>query len=259
MAKRVRWAAAALLALPLAINGCASRRVQTPVAVAPVAPARPLPPAGVFGTVALPPLGADGEFVTINRGIDAESTIWHVRAALNVAALGCRGAGSESLASGYNALLRAQRTVFARADAAVRSRYRAEQGSGWQSAHDAYMTRLYNYFAQPIGQAGFCAAAITVMAEAAAAQPSRFPAFALTALPRLDAPFTDGYRAYAEYRRDLAAWELAYGPNASPAARLAAATPRLRYAPVVTLLDWRAEGPVRSADRESRARRASAI
>lgn len=303
MARSTRNAAVTLLAGMIALTGCATRRPEPPAIVAAPVPPRPAPPAGIYGEIAVPPLAADGAYLTINHGIDANAIIWHVRAALNVAALGCRGPGSEGLTSGYNALLRQQRTTFAASDAAIRARFRSEGARDWQTRHDVYMTRLYNYFAQPGGQTGFCAAAAAIITQAATVAPDAFGGFAAGALPRLDAPFTTAYSAYGAYRRDLAAWESRYGTGAPAETRVAtithpsapipmaapipaqiavadpvrpvqatqaqaqakvqipapaASAPKLSYAPVGPMLDWRATGSTRSAERAAWTRLATA-
>jgi len=131
---------------------------------------------------------------------------WHVRAALNVAALGCRDAYEGQTVALYNAMLHQQRDVLAQADNAVRAEYHARFGAGWQDQHDNEMTRVYNFFAQPPAQVAFCAVARNVLAEAATVDSTQFLVFAADALPRLEAPFTDFYRAYDSYRGALADW-----------------------------------------------------
>jgi len=168
--------------------------------------APPRAPAGAAPNQAIPPLGPDGRYVTPNQGIGAEETSWHVRAALNVAALGCRDASERATVAAYNRLIARNSMVLAAAASGVKARYRARFGAGWEPMHDRDMTRLYNFFAQPPAQQRFCAVARDVLAEAQAVRPADFAAFAATALPRLEAPFTDFYRDYDAYRTAYAAW-----------------------------------------------------
>jgi hypothetical protein len=177
----------------------------------------------------------DGHFTTINSGASAQEALWHVRAALNVAALSCaRRPGGATTVARYNALLTQRKAVFATAYAAERARF-------GQAALDVHMTRLYNFFAQPPAQAAFCAAAAGVADRAVAVSPAGLPQFAPGALDTLEAPILDYYRAYAAYRVALAAWE------AHPRAQRAEAAPpppaakaeKLAVAAAPTGASWR--------------------
>jgi len=168
----------------------------------------PAPPPGASANQMIPLRDSDGNYQTPNRHLIPEETAWHVRAALNVAALGCRDVYEAQTVALYNAMLRQQRDVLARADSAVRADYHERYGAGWQDRHDDAMTRLYNFFAQPPAQTAFCDVAHAVLAESATVDPEDFLAFAADALPRLEAPFTDFYRAYDAYRAALADWRM---------------------------------------------------
>jgi hypothetical protein len=238
----------AALVTALLLASCTHRKpvaVETPPAAVPV----PRPElAANLAAVVPPPRTADGRYQTINFGIDPVQTEWHVRAALNVAAIGCRGAADGALVTAYNALLAGQKAELAKANTAVEAKFRAA-GGDWQSAHDAYMTRLYNFFSQPAGKAAFCAAADQI-APQAAAPAGGFQAFAAQALPQLEAPFLDAYRQVDAYKVALAQWQ------AGQTTRLAAATPvttsaapRLGYADMRVLLAWQPAEGVRVAAR----------
>jgi hypothetical protein len=208
---------APLLATAMLLAGCALR--PQPVALAPVVPpppvvaiAMPTPPEGAAPNLVLPPRDAAG-WATPNRGLSPAAAAWHLRAALNVAALGCRDAQEAETIAHYNALLATKRTVLAEADAAVRTDYRARFAAGWQDAHDDAMTRLYNFFALPPVQAAFCTEARVVLAEAVLASPDAFVASAPFALARLEAPFTAFYDRYAGYRLALAEWRAGATPS----------------------------------------------
>ncbi len=177
----------------------------------------PLLPAGLD----IPPQAADGTFRTINSGIDPAQTVWHVRSALNVAALSCHDAAHAALIAQYNSLIVKQRKSFRAADAAVRQRFQAQYPDSWQTEHDLYMTRLYNFFSQPLAQAPFCEVATAVSADAAAVPAGGFEAFAPGALARLEAPFLALYRRYDEYRLAYAAWQQR-SAGATPAAAIPA-------------------------------------
>jgi cell division septation protein DedD len=162
----------------------------------------------------VPEPDAQGRFATINSGVSAQEALWHVRAALNVAALSCaHRPGGAGIVAHYNALLTQRKAVFATAYAAESSRY-------GQAALDQHMTRLYNFFAQPPAQTAFCTAAAGVADRIAGVPATGLPQYAPGALDQLEAPILDYYRAYNAYRIALAQW------NAHPKdARVAAAPP----------------------------------
>ncbi|SNS36997.1 Sporulation related domain-containing protein [Sphingomonas laterariae] len=214
--QRIGWTAGAIGALAL-VAGCGTRQPPPPPVTAQPVP-RPVPPGGAAVNIVLPPRNADGSYRTINDGVGRDEAIWHVRSALNVAALSCVGAGNAQLVADYNALLGQRKAVFNTA-------YKAETGAhkdGGHAALDRHMTQLYNFFAQPPAQAGFCAVARQVATEARAAPAAGFADFAVAALPRLSAPFDQFYRAYAGYQVELAAWEKGPRTVATPAATSAA-------------------------------------
>jgi hypothetical protein len=248
---RSRQAAALGVALA-ACTSCshpAAKLADLPQA-APIVQPRPVLPAE-FGAIVPPPRAADGGYQTINHGIDAKQTMWHVRAALNVAAIGCRSDADAVLVPAYNTLLKDQKAALASADAAVKADFHKRLGSGWQTAHDAYMTQLYNFFAQPAAKARFCAAADSVAPQAAAVPAGGFETFAQTALPQLEAPFIASFRAVDDYRLALAQWTAEQ--NGAPRTDLAEATPasrpRLSYAAMPALLAWQPDAMTRIASR----------
>ena len=212
------YRASALIALPILLAACATTKVETLAETPIVIPPRPAAPAGAFGEIVLPPRTADGGFVTPNRDLPAMDATWHLRAALNVAALRCTGNEAAVIASRYNALLRTQKTVFAKAYAAIRARYRAADARNWQTSFDVDQTRLYNFFAQPAVKPEFCAKAAEVASQAGGIAPAGFVAFAAITWPALDAPFTAFYAAYDSYRIAAADWDARYGtlPAAAP-------------------------------------------
>ncbi|HEX8300865.1 hypothetical protein [Sphingomonas sp.] len=121
--------------------------------------------------------------------LSRDETSWHVRAALNVAALGCRDMAEAQTIASYNNLLARHRAPLAAADTQVKAEYRARHGAVWESRHDHDMTRVYNLFARPWAHGAFCAEAQAVLAEAESVEPQEFADFAAYALPRLEAPF----------------------------------------------------------------------
>ncbi|WP_239018249.1 SPOR domain-containing protein [Sphingomonas flavalba] len=184
---------------------------------------------------------------TINSGIGAQEAVWHLRAALNVAALSCNDRG---LADRYNRLLQDKRSALAAAYAAETARFST-------AALDSHMTQVYNYFALPRDRAAFCAAAGEALAGAGTAD---LPGFAPAALERLEAPPALRHTATVAAARVAAvgSWQIqlgAYGKRANAEAawrqvsnRLsgAARTPRYEAVPGKPLTRLRV-GPV--ADR----------
>lgn len=169
--------------------------------------AAPVAPVGSAPNQAIPARDTMGRYATPNRDLGRDETSWHLRAALNVAALGCRDAAEAATVAAYNRLLRDQREPLAAADTAVKALYRARHGAEWEDAHDRQMTRVYNFFAQPTGHDAFCQSAREVLARAATVNAIQFADFAAESLPLLEAPFTDFYRAYETYRVEYAAWQ----------------------------------------------------
>lgn len=125
----------------------------------------------------------------VGADVSPLETLWHVRVALNVAALGCRDADEAATVAAYNTLIRRQSAVLAAANDAVSARYKAQYGARWQDVRERDMTRLYNFFAQPAAQAEFCASAKSVLAQIDAVDSAALIDFAKTELPALEAPF----------------------------------------------------------------------
>ena len=120
-----RFALLSVTALGL-LAGCTSKprtvaQVAPPVIMVPV-PA-PTMPKGASPTIVIPVALADGTYPTPNRNLTTSAKVWHLRAALNVAALACRGPQEVVIVAGYNALLSAQNPVLAKAEATYASEY----------------------------------------------------------------------------------------------------------------------------------------
>lgn len=188
----------------LKLLGSAMLALAATPALAQVTP--PAPPKGATPNERIPLRDVAGRYITPNLGISREEATWHVRAALNVAALGCRDADEAQRVAAYNSLLREKTRALAAADSAVRAVYKVRYGAAWQDQHDGAMTRLYNYFAQPTAQAAFCVTATQVLAQASLVPEAEFEAFAAAAIERLEAPFLAFYRDYDAYRFALAEW-----------------------------------------------------
>jgi hypothetical protein len=164
-----------LAALVLILAGCARHRepiaiVSEPAPVVALAPPAP------------PPVSA------INRGLSPAATVWHLRVALNVAALACRGGPELQIIADYNALLRTQKGSLAAAQAALGAEFKG-RGGDWQDAYDDAMTRLYNFFSQAQARDAFCQAAADVLARTRTLAEPELGGFAQANLLVLDAPF----------------------------------------------------------------------
>ncbi|KQN24791.1 hypothetical protein ASE86_00365 [Sphingomonas sp. Leaf33] len=192
-----------MAAAAVVLSGCAKEResvavVAPPPVVATVPVAKPVPPAGAAANIILPARLADGSFDTPNRALGDAAMLWHLRAALNVAALRCN---DQALIDAYNGFVRTHAKALAKAHDGTMA------GSGGQAAFDGRMTKLYNYFALPPVQDAFCAAATTIATEATTTPLGEVQRLATLGLPVLDAPFTNFFARYASYRADLAAWQ----------------------------------------------------
>lgn len=187
--------------LSVLVAGCASHEVAVvpPPVVATIPVAAPAMPKGAYPGMVIPARLADGTYPTPNRGLSEAATLWHLRAALNVAALACRGPQEGAIVAGYNAMLGSQKPVLTRAEATLAAQYKAG-GGDWQDRYDDSMTRLYNFFSQSPARDAFCDAAAGVLAQSVGVPAEAMPAFAAQQLPVLEAPFTDFYRAYDAWR-----------------------------------------------------------
>lgn len=165
-----------VVALALILAGCSRGREAIVIQPAPA----PM--------VVLAPPPAPPQISPINRNLSPAATVWHLRVALNVAALACRGPAEASIIAGYNAMLRGRTVELAATQQALSAEYKA-RGGDWQDAYDDAMTRLYNFFSQAQARDPFCQAAERTLAQLPAIAPDGMGAFAATQLPLLDAPF----------------------------------------------------------------------
>lgn len=206
-----------LLAAPLLLIACARaeppRIVVVTPAPAPVVTARPIAPSGFAASFVTPPRDALGDYATPNHGIGDGERLWHLRAALNVAALACR---ESDMAPAYNAMLARLSAPFAAANTQTEAVYRARHAAAWRDTHDDAMTRLYNWFSQPFAKPQLCRAAADALTEAQTIDPALAADFARRHLPVVEAAVLDGYRRWDAYRVADAAWASRYeAPMAS--------------------------------------------
>jgi hypothetical protein len=203
------WACAA----PPPAAGPSPAPTPAPEPPAEPAPYRPLPPLGAAYDMEMPRLGPDGLRVTVNSGLDRDATLWHFRSAWNVAALNCRGEQRQAITDAYGAYLKRFKTVLDRTNTALEKRYRAQHPEARDAmlAREAYMTRVYNYFAMPPVRADVCNV-MAAMAGESLASPVTDPWVHSAAwLPRLEAVFQEFFRVYEQYRVNSAAWDARWG------------------------------------------------
>ncbi|AEG49299.1 hypothetical protein Sphch_1611 [Sphingobium chlorophenolicum L-1] len=204
------YALASITALAL-VAGCSTPEKAPPTPPPPVVPTiKPLPPMGAVEDMSIPEVATDGSYLTPNRGVTANTALWHVRMALNVAALSCHGV-YEPARIQYNRILHVHQAALREANAAVDRNYLAAYGTGGLKARELLNTVVYNFFALPPVTKSFCPVAIDVGAKMLAMPSDQLLAYAPEALTALEKPFQDFYAAYADYLRRLAEWQSRFG------------------------------------------------
>ena len=220
------------------LAGCASKPVAIVQAPPPpvVAPVAAPMPKGAYVGMAIPDRLTDGRYATPNRDLTAAATIWHMRVALNVAALACRGAEGDRIVTAYNALLAHAKAPLALAETRYAAEYRAADAADWRANYDNAMTRLYNFFSQSPAREAFCDAAAATLTDVAFVDDAALPGFAAGRLAVLERPFTDFYRAYDAWRsaRMQPIYALSGTAPTAPPVAGAPATPAPVAAPVAT-------------------------
>lgn len=113
--------------------------------------------------------------------------VWHLRSALNVAALACSRNSGVDIGPRYNAMLKQHQTLFTQAYLAEEDRYKARHGRSWRTIQDREATSLYNRYANHPDPRRYCAEADSISKDAARVETADFARFAAAALPRLEA------------------------------------------------------------------------
>jgi hypothetical protein len=177
----------------------------------PVVPTvRPVPPDNAVEGMSIPEKGADGKYLTANRGVTSNTALWHIRMALNVAALNCDKYGATAR-NQYNQLLSVHKTTLASANAAVDRNYTVAYGAAAVGSRERLNTVVYNFFALPPVIKHFCPVAVTVGAKMLVMPSTQLLIEAPALLAELEKPFQDFYAAYADYLRRLAEWQSRFG------------------------------------------------
>lgn len=193
------------------VAACSTPQKAPPTPPPPVVrTVKPLPPMGAVEEMSIPEVDAGGKYLTPNRGVTANTALWHVRMALNVAALSCHGVNEPARVQ-YNQILHVHQAALREANAAVDRNYAAAYGSGGLQARELLNTVVYNFFSLPPVTKSFCPVAIEVGAKILAMPSGQLLAYAPEALTALEKPFQDFYEAYADYLRRLAEWQSRFG------------------------------------------------
>jgi len=175
-----------------------------------VIPPRPLPPGNASLTQILPGRALDGHFVTANSNVTGDRAFWQLKIGLNVAAIGCRGLEETTLVSAYNNIIKTHGKVIKSTEKSVITQLGKENKNNGIAPRDRLSTQLFNYFAQPPAQRGFCARANEIAQLVSATPTAQVIEQAPAHLARLDQPFHEFYEAYAKYQADVVAWDAQY-------------------------------------------------
>ena len=208
-----RWIArSACVASVMAVAACTTPAPPPPPPPPPVvtpAPApmpRPYPPNSSAPNLVIPITDLSGRRLTPNVDLSPQQALWHLRIALNVAALNCRGAEGPTLIANYGRFLTNNRTAIAASERWVIADQGRKTGTNGVAARDTLSTRLYNYFAQPPVLQRFCPIAFNISGLAAVEPTATILPFSSQRLAEIDQPFVDFYAAYAQYQADFALW-----------------------------------------------------
>lgn len=166
----------------------------------------PTPPNSAATNLVIPITDMTGRRMTPNVDLSPEQALWHLRIALNVAALSCRGPNEQVLVNNYSTFLRNHQRAIAAAERWVIADQGRRNGTNGIAARDALSTRLYNYFAQPPVKTAFCTRAESIAALAALEPAANILPFSTVQIVQADQPFVDFYSAYAQYQADYARW-----------------------------------------------------
>jgi hypothetical protein len=177
----------------------------------PVVPTvRPVPPNNAAEGMSLPTKDEAGDYLTPNRKVTSNTALWHVRMALNVAALNCERFGSTARIQ-YNQILTVHRAILTDANAAVDRNYKVAYGRAGVGSREQLNTIVYNFFALPPVIKSFCPVATAVGAKILTMPSGALLAYAPEALKELEKPYQEFYAAYADYLRRLAEWQSRFG------------------------------------------------
>ena len=211
-------ATAAGLAL---LAGCATPAPPPPPPPPPPAPPpvveaipyRPLPPPGSPYEMNMPLRLSEGEWYTVNTGLNDDETLWHFRSGWNVAALNCNGERYTPITQGYGAFLERFAGELSATNKRIEQQFRSEAETRRDAirVREAHMTQVYNHFAMPGARRAFCDVALELANESMLTPPVDAQVFAEANLARFDGAFAQFFGEYADYQRLSADWDQRYG------------------------------------------------
>ena len=188
-----------------------------PAPVVVIIPPKPYPPMRAAPNLTIPPVGLNGVRQTVNASLSTAQTTWNLRSAYNVAALNCLQPQHADILINYKAYLKTHARALRAANLGVDAPFKKQaglKGNGWIRAREAYMTKVYNYYASPPTLPAFCDAVLTMSRAGALVPVGGLDAFSAAELPKIEAVFENFFKAYEQYRVDLALWEAKYAPPA---------------------------------------------
>jgi hypothetical protein len=237
--KSLKFSAAGGIAVALGallVAGCGEKKPVVvrlpPPPIAPpvvVIPPRPYPPVGAPPAMTIPALGADGVRRTVNAHLTPNQALWNFRSAYNVAALNCQRPEHGEIVVGYRAFLKKHARGLAAANKGVDTEFKGKYGAAFIRPREAYMTQVYNYFANPVTLRAFCDASLTMSRDAQLVTPANLASFSAAELPKIEQVFEAFFRAYEQYRADAANWDAKYAPR--PMVAVPATGPSISYSP----------------------------
>src|ERR1700712_1415791 len=194
------------------VTGCGDKKPVAvnlpppPVAVA--IPPRPYPPVGAPSRMTIPTLGVDGVRQTVNAHPTPHQTpnqtLWNFRSAYNVAALNCLRPEDADIVVGYRAFLKKHARALTAANRGVDTEFKGKYGARFVAPREAYMTQVYNYFANPVTLRAFCDATLTMSRSLQLVPSADLSSFSAVELPKIEQVFESFFRAYEQYRADAA-------------------------------------------------------
>ncbi len=188
-----------------------------PAPIVVIIPPKPYPPMRAAPTLTIPAVGLDGVRQTVNARLSTAQITWNLRSAWNVAALNCMQPQHAEILTGYKAYLKTHARALRAANIAVDAPFKKQagvKGNGWIRAREAYMTKVYNYYASPPTLPAFCDATLAMSRASMQIPVGGLDVFSAAELPKIEAVFEAFFKAYEQYRVDLALWEAKYAPPA---------------------------------------------
>lgn len=237
---RMRVLGATGLAGAAALAACAPKVVPPPPPPPPPPkvvsiPPRPVPPDGASADMPIPLRDAFGIRQTVNYRLTPAQTTWNLRSAFNVAALNCLEPQYQPIVIAYRSFLKTNAKKLTATTKAIDGEFRKAYGATFRVEQDAYMTRVYNYFALPPTIEHFCDASLVMSQESLAVVPAELDAFSARWMQQYESVFDQFFLSYEAWQIASAQWDAQYGavygtPQVQPAS-LDAAAP----GPVLTL------------------------